>query len=225
MEAKFLQEALLSPMTANAFKLGTVLSQGWFWMRPNGCLVLYRGQSIELVDMSNILSVREPDASQVSPPQYVPHKPGSSYFYVLCSVNRCGNQQRSFNAAVKVEIDDSGLLAKPDPNNIFIAKAQQVEGDKVGLSWYYSPLLQESEPIIFKVYYDAGSGEQPLAEIPYQGRKFYRFESDSLAEGTYIFVIKAEDKAGCQNAGAYPLKIQIEKPEAASVDILTAESI
>ena len=44
METKFLKAALFGGMTADAFKLGTVLSLGWFWLRTAGCHIIYRGQ-------------------------------------------------------------------------------------------------------------------------------------------------------------------------------------
>jgi len=40
------REALFNGATAAAFKLGTVLTQGWFWVRRSGCAAVYRGASI-----------------------------------------------------------------------------------------------------------------------------------------------------------------------------------
>jgi len=229
MDVKFLKDVLYGGMTANAFKLGTVLSLGWFWMRPQGCELLYRGESIERVDMNNVLAVTACDVSQISTPVYLPHKAGSSYFYVVCRINTCGNEGRCFNAVVKVEIDASGELEQPKPNNIFCAKAERVDGDKVRLSWYYCPLLQESEPFVFKLYYDAGTGqidyEQPLATIPYEGRKYYSFRSDSLSAGKYLFAVQVEDKDANQNTGSRPLGIKIDAVQVASVDIVKTQSI
>lgn len=229
MDVKFLKDALYGGMTANAFKLGTVLSLGWFWMRPRGCLVLYRGESIERVDMNNVLTVTASDATQMSPPVYLPHKAGSSYFYVVCRVSTCGNEGQCFNAVVKVEINASGELAEPNPNNVFDAKAERIDSDKVRLLWYYCPLLQESEPLVFKVYYDAGAGEidyeQPLATISYGGRKFYSFWSDSLSAGKYLLAVQVEDEDGNQNTGSRPLEIKIDGEQVASVDMLKVHSI
>jgi len=41
IERFWLREALFNGMTANAFKLGTTLSLGWFWLRIAGCSALY----------------------------------------------------------------------------------------------------------------------------------------------------------------------------------------
>ncbi len=43
MEKGWLREALFGGATCNGFKLGTVLSLGWFWSRVGGCSVLSRG--------------------------------------------------------------------------------------------------------------------------------------------------------------------------------------
>ena len=57
MELKFLREALYNGMTANAFKLGTVLTGGWFWMRIGGCSVLYRGPGMSEINFDDLLAV------------------------------------------------------------------------------------------------------------------------------------------------------------------------
>ena len=54
VERDWLREALFNGMTANAFKLGTTLSLGWFWVRVAGCSVLYRGSSMGEIDFVNI---------------------------------------------------------------------------------------------------------------------------------------------------------------------------
>jgi len=69
------REALFNGATAAAFKLGTVLTQGWFWVRRSGCAAVYRGASMDRVDFNNILCVAEADAKQISLPAYLPHDP------------------------------------------------------------------------------------------------------------------------------------------------------
>ena len=71
METMWLKEVLFAGQTSNAFKLGTVLTLGWFWPRIAGCSVLYRGSSMETIEFENILAVTEADACQVLPPSYV----------------------------------------------------------------------------------------------------------------------------------------------------------
>jgi len=65
IEMSWLREALFNGMTANAFKLGTVLSLGWFWSRTAGCSALYRGYDMEEIDFSNILAVTEQDSCEI----------------------------------------------------------------------------------------------------------------------------------------------------------------
>ncbi len=121
MERSWLREALFNGMTANAFKLGTTLSLGWFWVRVTGCSVLYRGESSSLVahrsslgvDFTNILVVFNLDTSDgsratISPPSYIPHNSGSTYFYVVRRFNNCGYQEHTLAAAVKVSIGSNG---------------------------------------------------------------------------------------------------------------------
>ena len=229
IEKQWLIDALFNGITTNAFRLGTTLSLGWFWMRLSGCCVLYRGPSTREIDFANVLSVTEQDTDTVSPPNYLPHSSRSTYFYVIRRFNHCGDQERTLAASVKVSIDADGNLTKPQPNNIFAASAEQVDGKKIQLVWFYSPLAQKSQPACFKIYHDAASGqinyENPIATIAYQGRKFYNHKTDALDSGRHLFAVRAEDAAGVQNSSLARSTIQLvtEIPEA--MDILSAESV
>jgi len=228
METKWLKEALFSGMTANAFKLGTVLTLGWFWPRVTGCSVLYRGSSMEAIDFANILTVAEAEAHEISPPSYIQHNNNSTYFYVIRRVNNCGEQEYTLAAAVKVTIDTDGELAQPQPNSIFEVRAKQVAGSKIQLAWFYCPIDQKSKPVCFKIYYDAGTGqidyENSITVIHYIGRTFYNYQSDTLDTDRYLFAIKAEDSAGTENASLARISIQLNTTSPDAINILSAEA-
>ncbi len=228
MDRGWLREALFAGMSANAFKLGTVLTCGWFWPRIDGCSVLYRGDRMDIIDFSTVLAVAEVDASQISPPNYVQHNSNSTYFYVIRRANSCGYQEYTLSASVKVSIDADGDLVEPQPNNIFAIRAEQVNGNKIKLVWYYCPIEQKEEPASFKIYYDAGAGqvdyENPIATIPYKGRKFYSYQSDPLGADRYLFCIRAEGANG-QEGGSVQISIQLDTDSPVAVDILNAEAI
>jgi len=228
MNRGWLKEALFVGMTSNAFKLGTVLSCGWFWMRVGGCSVLYRGEGMEQIDFANILAVAEVDASEMSPPDYVQHNSGSTYFYVIRRANNCGDQEHTLSAAVKVSIDAGGDLTEPGPNNIFVVRAEQVDGNKIELVWYYCPLEQKQEPACFRIYGDSGTGhidyENPITAIPYMGRRFYSYQSNSLDADKYLFCIRAEDTGGTESDSVL-IKIQLDTESPVAIDILNAECV
>ncbi|MBA7611768.1 hypothetical protein ES703_18997 [subsurface metagenome] len=229
IERSWLKEALFNGMTANAFKLGTTLSLGWFWVRVAGCSVLYRGPSMERIDFTNILTVAEQNASEISPPSYIPHNNSSTYFYVIRRFSNCGYQELTLAAAAKVSIDANGELEKPQPSNIFSSKAEQVDGNKIQLVWFYCPLEQKSQPVCFNVYYDGGMGqidyENPLAKISYEGRRFYSYQSGALGAGGYLFAIRAEDADGVENSSSAQLKIQLDTTNPDAIDILSTETV
>lgn len=229
METTWLREALFAGMSANAFKLGTVLTLGWFWPRISGCSVLYRGGSMEEIDFGNILAVAEADACEISPPSYVPHGNGLTYYYVVRRANNCGDEERTLAAAVKVSIDSNGDLAEPRPNNIFEVRGRQVNGNEIQLIWYYCPIEQESVPTCFKVYYGAGTGqvdyENAIAVIHYVGRKFYSYQSGSLDVDKYLFCIKAEDAAGTESGSSEQIRIQLDTTSPDTIDIVNAETV
>ena len=227
MEPILLREVLFCGASANAFKLGTVLTLGWFWVRTEGCSLLYRGGSMETIAFDNILAVADLEVEQIQPPTYVSHDNNATYFYVVRRVNECGQMEHTLSASVKVTIDADGNLISPRPNDIFEVKAEQLAGNKIQLIWYYCPLEQESSPTRFKVYYDAGTGqidyENPLATISYTGRKFYSYQSDALDAGTYLFAVRVEDATGASDGSLAYVRIQLDAAIPDAVSILSAE--
>jgi len=229
METKWLKEALFAGMTANAFKLSTTLNLGWFWPRIAGCSILYRGDSMEMINFDNILAVGALDAEQIQTPEYLTHANSTTHFYVIHRANNCGDLEHTLAAAVKVSINADGDIAQPRPNSIFGARTEQLAGNKVKLLWYYCPLDQSSEPACFKIYYDSGTGqidyENPITTISYTGKKFYSYQSDSLEEGRYLFTIRAKDASGIEDSSLAKLVIQITISSPDPINILSAKTI
>lgn len=221
----WLRDALFNGMTSVAFKLGTTLGLGWFWFRVTGCSVLYRGPNLEQVDFDDLLAVVERYARQVSPPGYTPHNSGSAYTYVVRRFNEYGYQEETLAASAKISLDSDGKLEEPKPNKIFILKAEQVEGGRVRLVWFYCPLDQESKPVHFKVYYDGGAGridlDDELATIPYEGLKFYHYKSAPLESARYAFTVRAEDANSTKDGSSARLNIELNAAKPNSIDILS----
>jgi len=228
MEAKFF-DSLYEGDSPNGVKLGMGLTGGDFWSRIAGCQMLYRGCCIDEIDFYNILTVTNIDAAEISPPSYVPHKSSSTYFYVTRRANNCGCEEHTIAAAVKVSLDADGELTAPKPNSIFEVKANRATGNKVELVWFYCPIGQESPPVCFNVYYDAGTGQidyqNPLAAISYIGRRFYSYQSQSLNAGEYMFAIKTEDAVGVESNPSAPIKIQLDSTGPDTIEILIAEAV
>ena len=200
MDKKFYKEALFGGMTSNSFKLGTVLTLGWFWVRVRGCMMLYRGNDFYAIDFTNILTVFEADAKQINVPGYLERKADSSYLYVLRRANCCGEEEKGLRGLVSVRFDSEGGLEWPRPNSVFGLTARQVAADKTELGWFYCPLGQGIVPVCFKVYSDGGSGqivfENEIGFVGCEGRGFYSFTVEQLNEGANLFAVRAEDEAG-----------------------------
>jgi hypothetical protein len=231
MEMHWFKESLFAGQTSNAFKLGTVLTLGWFWSRIAGCSILYRGGSIETIDFTNILAVVKADASEIQPPNYLQHNSNSTYFYVIRRANNCGAQEYTLAASVKVSIDANGDMAKPRPNSVLTARAKQVSGNEVQLLWLYCPIEQKSQPMYFKLYFDSGTGqidyENAIASTSCAGRLFYSYRSDMLDEDTYVFAfaIKVEDAAGTEDASSRQIKFQLDTKSLDTIDVLGTETV
>jgi hypothetical protein len=229
MENEWLKEALFGGMTANAIKLGTALSLGWFWLRTAGCSVLYRGDSIGTMDFDNILTVAGPGAKQIQAPAYLTYANNTTHFYVIRRANGCGDLEHTLAAAVKLSIDANGDLEQPKPNGIFEVRAEQITGGRVKLLWYYCPIEQKSEPDCFAIYCDNGTGqldyENPVATIGYLGRKFYSFQSDSLQAGRYLFAIRVRGADGNEDGSSAKVAIQITLDSPDPIDVLSVAAI
>lgn len=229
IEMSWLREALFNGMTANAFKLGTALSLGWFWARIAGCSALYRGYNMEEIDFANILAVTELDDCDISPPEYISHSSGSTYFYIIRRFNSCGYQECTLAAVVKFSIESNGEPAEPKPNKVFDSISGTVDGSKIWLVWFYCPIEQKSQPVCFNIYYDNRTGQidyqNPLAKIGYKGRKFYSFQSGTLEAGKYLFAIRAEDSSGLENSSLAQLKFQLDTINLNVINILSSKAV
>jgi hypothetical protein len=229
IERNWLTDALFNGMTANAFKLGTTLSLGWFWIRTTGCSVLYRGSRVDEMDFANILTVAGKSCRDISPPDYLPHNNSTTYFYVARRFNSCGYLELTLTAATKVSIDAGGELEKPHPNKVFASITKQTSDNKIRLIWFYNPIEQKSPPKYFNIYYDNRTDqidyENPLATIDYKGQKFYSYQSDALEAGIYLFAIKPQDANGIENHSLAQLSIQLNTANTEQIEILSAESL
>jgi len=229
METAWFKEALFNGITANAFKLGTILTGGWFWVRVAGCSILYRGDSLNNIDFDNIPAVIDIDEETIDVPEYLPHEADTNYFYLVRRANICGDLEYTLTAAIKISIDSQGNLAAAVPNDIFLAKAEQTAGNKVILFWFYCPLEQKSPPAKFNVYYDNATGqidyENAVSSVSYTGKTFYSYQTDSLDAGRYLFVIRTENQQETENDSFEHIAIDVTDSSPVQIDILSANSV
>lgn len=226
VEQNSFSDALFNGMTARAFKLGTALSLGRFWMRTAGCSALYRGLSVEQIDFTDLLTVAQQDADVISPPSYLPHNSNSTYFYVIRRFNSCGYQEKTLAAAAKISIGADGEQQDPQPNRVFTSRVEPAGDNGIRLIWFYCPLEQKSPPVRFNVYYDNRTDridyQTPLASVNYQGRKFYSYRSGALTAGRYLFAIRAEDANGKESRSAAQLGVRLNAASLDPLKILSA---
>lgn len=238
IEASWRKEALLHGMTDVGVRLGTVLTQGWFWTRRAGCSAVYRLEECEVKNLkfedsprrtpqlqtshfplpTSLVAVVPLNVKQIVLPTYLPHEAGSSCCYLLRRFNSCGQQDHTMGAGICVRTDSAGCLAPPAPNTMLSMKARQIAGNRVECTWFYCPVDQETAPHAFNVYWNRGAGDvdfvNPIAVLPYEGRKFYRYQSGPLQEGKYVFAVRAESvtKMESQSQGIAVCEIRAVTP-------------
>lgn len=196
MEAKWQLDNLLNGMTANAFKLGTVLFQGWFWARPSGCMTIYRGQDGD-VDFDSIQAVMDIDDEQIDiGNQFLPAN--SIWHYVRCQVSGCGLEGEGSPPCI-VRINANGDMYGNMPNVPLPLEARQIAGGKIELKWRYSTINQEVMPTGFNIYMNSGSGfdyTTSIDTVDYDMGRAGEFTwlSDVLTNGQlYRFIVRSDN--------------------------------
>ncbi len=220
---------LCNSACADAFHLGTVLTRGWFWVRRAGCTAVYRGPTVEQVDFGKIVHVAETDARQIALPAHLTPEAGAKCCYIVRRFNGCGDEEHTRGAAAVVRMGDDGRLAPPAPNEVFGLHGVQVAGGRVRLEWLYCPLDQQAEPVRFNIYRDNAGGpvdfDTPLATVAYQGRRFHRYLTDALPDGTHRFVVRAESAEGIESEPGPMVSCPVRTVGSECVTILAAEVV
>jgi len=181
------REALFDATTDGAWKLGTILTQGWFWIRRGGCSVMYRqcadpkcctcgaieefGNARYCISTAGaadeglsapMVRVAELDAASILVPAIWPHEPGSSCRYVVRRFNGSGEAERTAAAAVDVHIGASGELGDLRPNTVIglhVEPATSQAPNCLTLVWLYWPVAPAAPAAAFTIYWDHGTGE------------------------------------------------------------------
>jgi len=228
-EAPWRREAVFHGATAAGFHLGTVLTQGWFWVRQQGCQVVQRGPNLSAIDFGNILRVLDVITTQFSLPNWVSHAPDATYCYVVQRFNGCGVREKTMGAAAVVHVGPDGHLTDPVPNPVFGLKVEPTRERTLRIAWLYTPIDQAAPPERFYVYLDGGSGQIDLqnlvAVLEYQGRRFYCHECGPLAEGTYRFLVRAQGAAGAESLSSPWMARQVKPSTVPTPLLLSAEAI
>lgn len=227
-ETPWLREALFNGATHSAFKLGTVLTQGWFWTRRNGCTAAHRGATVNQVDLSRVLYVAEPETKEMPLPAYLSHAAGSTHCYLLQRFDSCGHSEKTMAAVAVVHITLNGELAQAQPNAVIGPKSEQTSTTGVQLVWFYCPLDQKIAPAHFDLYQSDLAGEidlkNPTEIVRYEGRRFYCWRGTGLASEQQMFVLQAVSRAGTEGMSRVKAihRIAVSPPEPAA--ILVAKS-
>ncbi|MGA2915820.1 MAG: hypothetical protein ABSE89_07315 [Sedimentisphaerales bacterium] len=218
MDVKFF-DSLFSGDSANGSKLCLGLTEGDFWSRPAGVQLLYQGRDCD-IDFDKIVIAlgTDEDTFEISA-----GRPLSNSIYVLRRANCCGVEEKTFSAAVRVEFDSLGNLIEYSCNKIFIAAAEQIEGNKILLKWFYQPIHQSKKINNFKIYYDNGTGiidyQIPLGSVSFKGRRFYQFVTNELSGNNYKFCIRtvAEDNSDNGFTGQIDIGLNRQNPNGVSI--------
>lgn len=225
----WLGDALFYGATARAFKLGTVLTGGWFWTRESGCTAVYRGPSVTQVDVDDILCVTGHGAKEIVLPTHLAHEPNASYCYVVRRFNASGHSECTYAAAVMVRLGADGHLAELAPNAVLHLKLESVADRKIQLAWSYCSLDQQAEPEVFRIYTDHATGqidwESPIATVTYEGRKFYRYQTGTLPHGLHQFAVVAQRAEQIEHTLFSRAEHLVQSCDCEGATVLAAEAI
>jgi len=178
--------------SGSGHKLCMGLGEGDFWVRANGCQNLYRGNERGLFDFEAVLNVSGISDGLIAVPVWCAHLAGEAYVYLVRRVNRCGEEEKSFGAALMVSFGDGGNIVERSCNEATELTAVQFGADKVLLLWNYSPLSQAKLPAMFMVY----CGEEVIGEVEYYSKGLHSFVADGLGSGRFGFAVRGVDRDG-----------------------------
>lgn len=228
-ETPWLREALFNGATHSASKLGISLTQGWFWVRRNGCTSVYRGTGIAQVDLSRTLYVAEPEALEMLLPAYLSHPAGSTHCYLVRRFNGCGYQEKTVTAAAAFRIAPNGQLAQAQPNAIVGLRSEQVAATTLRLIWFYCPLDQKIMPARFNLYRNSVAGEidfgNPVGNVRYEGQKLYCWHSIDLTDNQHTFAVRAMSRTGVEGMSSCGVTHRTVAPLPEPAAILIARPI
>jgi len=224
METKF-YDSLYGGDSANGVKLCLGISDGDFWTRHEGTQLLYKGQTIDDVDFERI-----EDVSNING-QFEVAGGGalSRLIYVVRRTNCCGIEEKTINAAIRIEFDGLGNLVEYGCNKIIDVSAEQVDGDKIKLRWFYHVISQAKRIKSFSVFGDNGSGtidyQNQIGTVEYCGRKFYQFVTDSLTDDNYRFCIRAVAEDDSENQFNGEIKIWLNKQSPDGIGLIICQTL
>jgi len=224
METHFLQDALLLGQTLNAFMLGTVLLQGWFWIRSDLFHTVYRGQD-GYIDYDDIQAIMELEDSQITlSDQNLP--PNTLWHFLRRQVSDCGLESPDSPLCI-INIDSNGDMMLPAPNRPLDMIVEQLEDGKARLRWRYSNIGEEVSPTGFRIYMDSGSGFDfgtPDDSVSYGlGRGEFSWTSSSLEDGQlYRFCVRSYREAAGETVNNDTVSIIIDAIGPDAITGLTA---
>jgi hypothetical protein len=224
MDMKFF-DSLCGGDSVKGVKLCLGLTEGDFWARQAGVQILYKGQSIDDVDFYDFHDVSNVHGQF----ELAGGQPLSRLFFVVRRTNCCGIEDKTINAALRVDFDSQGNLIQNGCNKIIDVSAQQVEGDKVKLMWFYHGINQSKMICKFQIYSDGGSGtidfQNSIGTVEYTGRKFYQFLTPELNHDCYRFCIRAAAKETAGNEFCGEIKIWLTRQSPDGIGLIICQTI
>ena len=225
MEAKFF-DSLYGGDSAKGVKLCMGPTEGDFWTRTGGMQLLCMEQDSDDIDSSQIIATSDIDDDTF---EILSGQPLSRWFCVVRRANCCGQEEKTLSAAVRVEFDNLGNLIERSCNKVFTIAAEQFEGSRISLKWFYQPIHQAKKTSRFKIYSDDGTGQinyqVPIGSVDYIGRKFYQFITSELTGSSYRFCIRAVATDNSDDSFAGQIIIQLSKQSPEGISILQSSVI
>jgi hypothetical protein len=212
MNGKF-QSSLVEGDFGSGLALRQSLCEGDFWMRREGCYLVYRGQDhADNIDYNRILAAPG-EAGPITLPASVQHEAGRGYYYAVRRVSGTGKESGTRNV-VMLALGADGELVPGRPGPVRGLFASQRSSGRIELIWRHWPAGEETSCDHFAVFGDHGTRsidfEHPLAEIPCQGRNCYQFLSEPCEHGRrYSFGVRSVSADGQDDGSTASVSIEI----------------
>lgn len=166
-------------------------TNGFFFPRIRGGYNLRRSVGQVPDAAALIVGAAGADATEIRTFPWVTHAASTTYVYRLNPINGGGVANWDDETITTAAFNPSGEWVGPRPNPPSDLRVMPTAGGKFVLRWTYNREGQQTEPSVFWVYHDGGTGEVDydtiVAWVDYsRGRVHYDYTSGAFSHGARV---------------------------------------
>lgn len=212
MDAKFF-DSLFEGDSPDGVKFGMGLTGGDFWPRVLGCYNLYHSADGWTADGGDLVAVADPGSSSITVSDSILDQAAWQFVLLLRTVNICGCEADDLAGALRLTVDETGMIALPTVNGFLRIDVTLTSVGRARLMWLYNPVGQAGKCDVFDIYSNGGAGSidlnEVIASVDYLGCGVYVYQCGKLIAGDHLFSVIARSSDGVELSSSEYVWIEI----------------